>query len=63
MSETEEQMLARWARDREADLAAVSLGLARQTKQHGIMYWAGSGEQFRAVYWAGKAAQAQKETK
>ncbi|TDS82579.1 hypothetical protein [Comamonas sp. JUb58] len=62
MSETEEQMKARWAREREADLVAITLGLARQTKQHGIMYWAAaSSVAFRAGYWAGKAAQAKKE--
>lgn len=62
MSETVEQMKARWAREREADLVAITLGLARQTKQHGIMYWAAaSGADFRAGYWAGKAAQAKKE--
>lgn len=52
--ETTDQMKARWAREQVADLAAVSLGLARQTKQHGIMYWTGNGEQFRAGYWAGR---------
>lgn len=61
MSETEEQMRARWAHEREADLVAITLGLARQTKQHGIMYWSGNGEQFRSGYWAGKAAHANKE--
>lgn len=52
--ETTDQMKARWAREQVADKAAVSLGLARQTKQHGIMYWTGNGEQFRAGYWAGR---------
>ena len=61
MSETLEEMNARWEKAREADLAAVSLGLARQTRQHGIMYWTGNGEQFRAGYEAGKAAQAKGE--
>jgi len=61
MNETEEQMIARWAREREADLAAITLGLARQTEQHGIVYWNGNGDQFRSGYWAGKAAQAKKE--
>lgn len=54
MTETTDQMKTRWAREKVADQAAVSLGLARQTKQHGIMYWTGNGEQFRAGYWAGR---------
>ncbi|WP_182343295.1 hypothetical protein [Comamonas koreensis] len=53
-NETTEQMKARWAREQVADRAAVSLGLARQTKQRGIMYWTGNGEQFRTGYWAGR---------
>ncbi|UBB15477.1 hypothetical protein [Comamonas odontotermitis] len=61
MTETAEQRHERWEREREADLAAITLGLAYQTEQHGIIYWGGNGEQFRSGYWAGKAAQAKKE--
>lgn len=57
MSETMDEMMARFEREREADLVAIKLGLARQTEQHGIMYWSGNGQQFRAGYEAGKAVQ------
>ena len=57
MSETMEQKQARWLRESEADQAAIALGLAYGTPQHGVYYWDGGGQQFRAGYEAGKAAQ------
>lgn len=62
MTETAEQRHARWEREREANLVAISLGLAHQDSQHGIVYWDGNGDQFRSGYWAGKAAQAKKDS-
>ena len=42
--------------EREIDEVAVSLGLARKTPQHGIMYWRGTGQEFRRGYVAGREA-------
>ncbi|WP_133248213.1 hypothetical protein [Comamonas sp. JNW] len=54
LTETKDQMNARWESRREADLVAISLGLAYQDSQQGVVYWTGNGEQFRAGYWAGR---------
>lgn len=56
-TETVEEMKARWAKEREADLVAIELGRAYQSEQHGICYWDScAGPHFRAGYEAGKAA-------
>lgn len=57
MSETELQRHARWQRERAVDEVAIHLGLAHQTRQHGICYWNfHAGEAFRKGYEAGLAA-------
>lgn len=54
--ETTEQRDARWLREQEADAVAVRLGFAFTDERHGVCYWNGNGDAFRAGYAAGKAS-------
>lgn len=57
-TETNEQSHARWEREKEADQAAIQLGLAYREARHGVCYWdKHASEAFRAGFEAGKNAQ------
>lgn len=59
-TETNEQRHARWEREKEADQAAIQLGLAYPEARHGVCYWdKHASEAFRAGFEAGKKAQEQ----
>ena len=59
-NESNEQRHARWEREKEADQAAIQLGLAYREARHGVCYWdKHASEAFRAGFEAGKKAQEQ----